>query len=182
MVDDVAVFRRALGWLVAGVLLVCIDVRIDGFDLLPDALGWIIQAGAVGALRRAHPDGQYEARMTVAFVVSWVALALSFTEFLDLNLRGSVLGLAGWVQPMLVAYAFVRLATVVGSRALRHDWGATLLALFGSTALIIVALLLASAPIAAFAVLATSGAYILYLCALLHTRSAPDRVAADAAS
>lgn len=180
--NDVVVFRRALAFLIAGVLLVCIDLRIDGWDLLPDLLGWLFQAGAVWALRRAHHDAAYEGRMTAAFVTTCVVVALAFVQRVDLNAVGRVLELASWVQPLLVAYAFLRLATVLGSRALWQDWDVKLVALLVSTAVVVAAIVLTSNAVAVLAVVTTIVAYVLYLRALLHTRSAPDRVAATMAS
>ncbi|MFC4784318.1 hypothetical protein ACT8ZV_07575 [Nocardioides sp. MAHUQ-72] len=38
-----------------GMLLVLLDLRVDGLDLVPDPLGWLLALAAAGSLSRLHP-------------------------------------------------------------------------------------------------------------------------------
>lgn len=49
---------KPLATLAWGLLLVVLDVRVDGFDLLPDPLGWCIGAYATGSLARGMSGPQ----------------------------------------------------------------------------------------------------------------------------
>jgi hypothetical protein len=54
-VRDPVALRRALGLLLPGMLLVFLDLRSNGFDLLPDVAGWVLAVVALGRCRDAHP-------------------------------------------------------------------------------------------------------------------------------
>jgi hypothetical protein len=53
---------RRLATLAWGMLLVVLDLRINGFDLLPDPLGWVVGAVAASSLARSagelHPGAR----------------------------------------------------------------------------------------------------------------------------
>lgn len=45
---------RPLGAVVAGTLLIVLDLRVDGLDLIPDAIGWVMLLWAAFRLHRSH--------------------------------------------------------------------------------------------------------------------------------
>lgn len=63
-----------LQWVAAGLLLVVLDVRVAGFDVLADWLGWLLALGAVLALReRLGPGPAVAAAVSLPVaVVGWV--------------------------------------------------------------------------------------------------------------
>ncbi|HET7735921.1 MAG TPA: hypothetical protein VFK52_08115 [Nocardioidaceae bacterium] len=58
-------------------LLVFFDFRIDGLDLIPDPLGWVVSAVALGTLATLHVGFQ------VAGVACWVAALPSVVDMID---------------------------------------------------------------------------------------------------
>lgn len=63
--------RAGLGW-----LLVIVDLRFDGYDVVVDAAGWLVVWLACGAMQQRSPWFRWAARC------AGVALALSFLEYL----------------------------------------------------------------------------------------------------
>ena len=58
-----------LGAVVAGLLIVLFDLRVSGFDLLLDPVGWLV---VVGGLRRLPLSGPWSRRVQVAAIASGV--------------------------------------------------------------------------------------------------------------
>lgn len=117
---DRAGLARALGFLLFGLLLVVADVRINGFDLLPDPLGWLLVAGALRRCREMHRDTIYTARIGAAWLLALVCVALSFVAM------PGALGYVAYVvfalPPVFAAAAFARLARVAGDADLAQSW------------------------------------------------------------
>jgi O-antigen/teichoic acid export membrane protein len=67
---------RSLAW---GMLLVMVDVRFDGVDILPDPLGWVIAGVAASTLARAHPAGR--SAFTVATAAAVAGLLPSLPDW-----------------------------------------------------------------------------------------------------
>lgn len=161
---DGGTLRRALGFVMAGMLLVVGDVAINGHDLLPDALGWLFVAGALHGIRHAHPDPRFAQRMTAAWLLAWAALVLSFVHAPWL---GFVVSLA---QPIATAYGLLRLATLAGEPLLRRSWEASLVALASMAALLCVLAVVREDGPAAAATVFVLGALGQYLVTLYRTR------------
>lgn len=181
MVDDAARFRGALGMLFAGMLLVLLDFGINGFDLLPDPLGWLLAAVAAGRLREADVDAVYHGRATAAWLLAWVATALSALAVVVVlpTAAGVIYGIVGSVQPVVTALALLRLAQVVDAPRLRRTWQTTVVALV--TTLVVTQLVLLTAAttrtddIGALAVPAVAFfvvAFAHYLLSIHRTRAA----------
>jgi hypothetical protein len=66
---------RPLATVATGLLLVLIDFRIEGLDLLPDPVGWGMAAWSLSSLRTVH-RGFY-----VAGVAAWLAVVPSLPEW-----------------------------------------------------------------------------------------------------
>jgi hypothetical protein len=47
-------FRATFGWLAVGIVMAQVDLRLNGFDLLPDVLGYLIAALTAYQLRPLH--------------------------------------------------------------------------------------------------------------------------------
>ncbi len=52
-----------------GLLIVVFDVRIEQLDVIPDPLGWVVAALALGSLARLHPGYRVAAAASAAAVV-----------------------------------------------------------------------------------------------------------------
>ncbi len=112
--------RQGLGMLFWGTLVLVLDFRIEGFDLLPDLAG----AGfaAVGLVRLNSASGwagdpTFGGRMTAAIGLAWLVAAFAVTDLLRVDLAGPValLGtLADFAAPVAAAGALHRLAQLDG--------------------------------------------------------------------
>jgi hypothetical protein len=61
------------GWLAAGIVMEEVDLRVNGFDLLPDALGFLIVVLAAARLRPAH--GAFTAAIVAGLAAAPVSVA-----------------------------------------------------------------------------------------------------------
>jgi hypothetical protein len=61
------------GWLAAGIVLEEVDLRVNGFDLLPDVLGFLIVVLAAARLRHAH--GAFTAAIAAGLAAAPVSVA-----------------------------------------------------------------------------------------------------------
>jgi hypothetical protein len=121
---------RALAFVLAGLLLVVLDIRVNTFDFLPDALGWLLVAGALHGCRGVHDDGTYVRRISGAWLLAGAAVLLSFVTVRGvLAVPATVVTLA---PPVLAAAAFARLAAVVGDDGLRRSWETSAVAIVSS--------------------------------------------------
>jgi hypothetical protein len=68
----------ALGLVVVGFAMVVLDVRIDGFDLAPDVVGWVL--AAVGLSRLSPRSTWFRAAVAAAAVGMLLGLAQQLSE------------------------------------------------------------------------------------------------------
>jgi hypothetical protein len=160
--------RRALAVLVVGMVLVVGDISIDGFDLLPDLLGWVLATVALVPLRNALDDGQYRGRVVAAAVLAGLLAVVSLPGRIDQYGVTLVLALA---QPIVVAAAFLRFAEVAAV-SLRRTWLVTVLALTAGLVLVLLTFATREAAVGFLAVFVVIPAVLHYLVALWRTRSA----------
>jgi uncharacterized membrane protein len=170
-VRDPGALHRALGILIVGMLLVFVDLRVDGFDLLPDVVGWGLAAFALGRCRDAHGDDGYRSRITAAWV-----LALLCAAFAVLDLVGDPAPHLDWLvsvaQPVVTAFAFARLARVTGPDSLRRSWDTSIALLLGGLAVALVAIALEDSGFGVVAVVVVIAAAVHYLVSIWRTRTA----------
>lgn len=174
MIDDVRALRRALLLMVWGVLLTFLDLRVDRVDLVPDALGWVLMAVALGQASRLVHDDTYRGLMVAACVLTVVPFAVSLAALaVDVGgLMGFAAGLVADVVLGLAALALSRVARFAGAGHLRYLWvwwGSVLGTAYAVTGLAVASQDGATAVVAA---LFSVTAFVLYLVALLRTRAA----------
>lgn len=99
-------------------LLVFFDFRIDGLDIIPDPLGWVIAAVALGTLSRLHVGFQ------VAAVAGWVAVLPSVIEMLDADqsLITTIVALATTVFVFATCTAIMATAPQLAGQANAIRW------------------------------------------------------------
>ena len=66
--------RAALGWAAFGLAIVTLDFRVNGLDVLPDVIGWVMVAFALSTLPRG-PGG-----FRVPAGLAWLAAVLSLAD------------------------------------------------------------------------------------------------------
>jgi hypothetical protein len=92
---------RVLAW---GMLVVGIDLTIDGRDLVPDPVGWVLALVALWSLRHLDPS------FVIASVAALVALLVSIPDWLGSG--SSLLSFVGYVA--LVAVVFTTCTALMG--------------------------------------------------------------------
>jgi hypothetical protein len=171
-VRDPVALRRALGLLLAGMLLVFVDLRINGFDLLPDMAGWVLAVVTLGRCRDAHHDDAYASRMTAAWVLAWICAVFAVLDFADVRVAPHVYGLVAAAQPVVTAFAFARLAAVAGPAALRRSWDTSIVLLLAGVVVALFALALRDNGFGAVAAVVSVVAAVYYLVSIARTRTA----------
>lgn len=90
---------RTVGW---GLVLVLVDIRVQGFDLLPDVVGWVLVALGtrrfVIATRRFTAGRPLTAAPALAVLAAWLSAVLAGADVLA-RLAGDVR--PGWVANLL---------------------------------------------------------------------------------
>lgn len=70
---------RPLSSAATGLLLVLIDVRLEGFDVIPDPIGWVVAALALTSLERLHRG------FSVAGLAAWCGLLVSLPDWVGVE-------------------------------------------------------------------------------------------------
>ncbi|WP_377642603.1 hypothetical protein [Oryzobacter terrae] len=94
---------RALSLVGVGLLVVFLDLRIEGFDLIADPVGWGLVAAGASRLRERHPAGFDLAR--------YAAVAAAVTSAVEAVLVLGSPGAGAWLS---VVVTLLDLAVVVG--------------------------------------------------------------------
>ena len=66
---------RPLATAATGLILVLVDVRIQGFDVVPDPIGWVMAAWALGSVATVHRG------FRVAGIAAWLAVIPSLPDW-----------------------------------------------------------------------------------------------------
>jgi hypothetical protein len=133
--------RKPLTILFFSTLLVVVDVRINGFDLLPDLVGAAGVVAGTHLLAGGSGDAVYRARVGVARAVALLALAGTIAGGLAWGLGpvGRVFRFAEVATPLAVTAALLRLAEVAGApdvlRTARRAFGWLVAAVAGALVL-----------------------------------------------
>lgn len=129
---DVARAVRPLKMIFWGALLVVLDFRINGFDLLNDTIGMILITIAVFSLAQIRVDDRYWTMMSFVRIMSAVALAKSVV--VQIPMRGStgmgvllaLTSLIGLIATMVFFAAMRRLCQSGGLSRSARSWTTTL--------------------------------------------------------
>lgn len=169
--------RAALMMLFWGVVIVVVDLSVNGFDLVNDVVGWVLVAVAVTRVRAAHDDPSFRDRATAAIVLAWAALATDVlgrvAEPIDM-----ISGVLYLTQPLVTALALLRFGELLADDTVRRTWRTTTGLLVAALAVTytIVAIVEASASGSAFVVVAgvvfVFGAIGHFLVSVVRTRTA----------
>ena len=62
-----------LRWVAIGLIIVAVDVRIDGIDVVTDALGWVVTLVALVSLAGLHPGLRLAAVAAAVGLAAWAA-------------------------------------------------------------------------------------------------------------
>lgn len=96
---------RPLATVATGLLLTVLDLTYDGVDVIPDPIGWMVAAVAVGSLRPLHPA------FGTAALAGWLGVVLSVPEWFRLQSVLLAVGLTVALIALVVAVCTGILAT-----------------------------------------------------------------------
>lgn len=103
---------KALQAIAMGLLMVILDVRVAGWDLIADPLGWGLVVLGLTRMRGAIPRGTLLALAVLAGLVSFVSLDEAVLEALDPSMA--------WLISLLELAFDITLATVVAEVLAGH--------------------------------------------------------------
>ncbi len=158
-----------LGAAATGLILVLVDFRIQGFDLIPDPIGWVLAAVALCSLRPVHRG------FTVAGVAAWLAVVPSLPDVVGVEhvLISSAIAVALLVIEVAACTAIIAVRPARAASASAIRW----LSLALGGALVVAAAVAAAEPSTGILVLAIGLADLVvtlwFLVLLYGTAKAP---------
>lgn len=161
--------RSGLGLVFWGTLLVALDFRVQGIDVIPDILGCVLVAVGSGRLMGQTSDGAYELRAAAAWVIGLAAALVSLADLMRSPPAAVVLAYVVLIvaHTIVLAAAMLRLATVAGAEDQRRGWTVSLWALVVSAVIMATTLATFATGGSGTAVMGVAVALLTYA-ALLH--------------
>ena len=169
-------YRASFAWLLFGFLLTIIDLRINGFDVLPDCIGCVVMAVAASQLRRL--DALFGVACAAAVVMTPLAILSQVTQSSLSSETGNpgldaVWGIAELVLMWSVCTGVLHLALGAGDpdsarrMRVRRAWIVTVQALFVSLPVLVPALSLQPAGLILVLMIAYVAASLIALVMLI---------------